>query len=466
MVDLFPPSLQLQVEERQDNLISQVAGVSPLIIFAAVFGFQVGSLLIGETGRLESDPECGRVTGGAEECYWDCNNEDLLALQIATNFDCIADCIPEQCEIFTNIFTDIRDGGLCEGSLLHQILTFRNIPVKTGPCNFFTGSPFLLTEGTCSILLSTLLEGEEPQQCLSELLTLPPVVLDTIFAFVTSSCTLKLPQLTEDSDMEAACYSTCEFIEINGYQTKIVSNIQCLRSCFENTEILSLYNLIESEGVCENSPVQNLLSSPSDSLTSCTFPDLNFPTEPALAIVSDLLRVLTQLPAALLSCAATILLRGGVLGSITTCSSIFAFNVPTTFQTLPTLLSLPDFVLQSNIFWFISSSLFSSVTSLLYQFQFPSLPAAETEFTFCFTNSSQEEVSFNFTVCGTVIDLQEFTDLGNNTFCYTNSSSVFCEEGELFSSFPDPDVETKLDPTVFVTGYLDNLIACLRKGSE
>ena len=55
-------------------------------------------------------------------------------------------------------------------------------------------------------------------------------------------------------------------------------------------------------------------------------------------------------------------------------------------------------------------------------------------------------------------------DVGNNTFCYTNSSSEFCEEGEAF--FSSPDVVTNIDPTAFVTGYLDNLIACLRKGSE
>ena len=51
--------------------------------------------------KLESDPMCGKTTGGREECFWNCEvgpsglQEGLFKGFLLANPDCLLGCFPE-----------------------------------------------------------------------------------------------------------------------------------------------------------------------------------------------------------------------------------------------------------------------------------------------------------------------------------------------------------------------------------
>ena len=409
---------------------------------------------------MENDPQCGLVTGGREECYWDCYNQDLLALQIATNIQCIVDCIPAQCEEISSVSSIVEGIGaneVCEGSLLHQLLEFRNINISTRACEYFLGIPYFLTEGTCSLTLSSLAEIPGLTECLGAVLTLPPVVVDTIFAFLSSSCSVKLPEPILPST-GAECYSTCEFITVNGFQTNIVDNIQCLRGCFDSPEILTFYDRIQTEGVCQWSPVQFLKANiTGGNETSCVFPDISADTTDVLENLVMIYTSLIQLPYTLFVCALQVLLRGGVLGSLSVCSSLFRFSLvsPSSLQLGARLMSLPAFVLQSNLVWFLSSSVFSSLTSLIFATYQQGLPFNATDLqteallgfisdnSVCFINPSQgAELAFS-----DVLDCLGLADSFPAQF-----SSSLCEDSLLHLGFLALNISVQTRPCSYYLG--------------
>ena len=45
--------------------------------------------------KLENDPMCGITTGGAEDCFWDCQIENSNNGLIIQNPECLIDCFEE-----------------------------------------------------------------------------------------------------------------------------------------------------------------------------------------------------------------------------------------------------------------------------------------------------------------------------------------------------------------------------------
>ena len=100
-----------------------------LSVFSIALGLQTSRLVLENLpqGRLEDDPMCGVTTGGAEECYWDCNvvrapdEAPLYAAGVYSNPECLLDCFaPDHC--ISKLIRDyLRAGGTCVQTNLYPL---------------------------------------------------------------------------------------------------------------------------------------------------------------------------------------------------------------------------------------------------------------------------------------------------------------------------------------------------------
>ena len=124
--------------------------------------------------RLENDPMCGLVTGGREECWWDCHTEireftwrpweEAEFVVHITNPSCLEDCYPPD-HCLSSLLADYKAaGGVCQGSFLD--VTFPGLyPVSDKPCELHEDDGYYydyeVRTGLCSQQTEELLLDQE-----------------------------------------------------------------------------------------------------------------------------------------------------------------------------------------------------------------------------------------------------------------------------------------------------------------
>lgn len=143
---------------------------------------------------------CGLVTGGSEECWWDCHTQireftwrpgnGLEWLVYISNPSCLEDCYPPD-HCLSSLLADYKTaGGVCKGSFLD--IRFPGLyPVSELPCELYEDDDFYydfeIRTGLCSQQTEELLLHQE--NCIHPLASQTFDIWQTTDSLIYSLCT-------------------------------------------------------------------------------------------------------------------------------------------------------------------------------------------------------------------------------------------------------------------------------------
>ena len=180
-----------QAIERQEDVGSSGLNTTQILTYtlAAVVGNLLAQLILSfyRDGVLQDDPSCGVVTGGREECYWDCQVSRVDDLQVVNNPECLRDCFPAA-HCVQQLLDDYEAaGGICQGSLGDNIFNTGGNVFNTVPCtvNVFLGLPTILS-GVCSV--QTEADLVEQESCIYDVYKRPSMLSWIVYRLVRDMC--------------------------------------------------------------------------------------------------------------------------------------------------------------------------------------------------------------------------------------------------------------------------------------
>merc|ERR1711976_21330 len=161
------PRLQTQKTKKQDlgvqNLnIPSIAALTFVSMLGHFSHNYLQELQSKEVYELKNEDDCGIVTGGREECHWDCEivftDDDRFRVR---NPECVKDCFPPYHCANSLIDDYLNAGGICDGSL--GTFLYPGV-LNTVPC--VIDPPPLTLIGLCSEKTEEKLSSENKEECL------------------------------------------------------------------------------------------------------------------------------------------------------------------------------------------------------------------------------------------------------------------------------------------------------------
>ena len=138
---------------------------------------------------------CGLLTGGSEECWWDCHIQRVERPELPGKWfsiipdpSCLTDCYPAD-HCLSLLLADYQAaGGICRGSFLD--VTFPGVfPVSNQACELYeiSWTGYDLRTGLCSERTKQLLSTDQ-QNCIHPLYSQKLSIFNTVDILIESLC--------------------------------------------------------------------------------------------------------------------------------------------------------------------------------------------------------------------------------------------------------------------------------------